>query len=226
MWSMLCLVAAVVPPPIEAGALAFGTRVRLSAAPRVDRREAGSGHSRTPRYAVPVRREGALLVFTYADGSTSAALLPGASVTGTFEGGDASWVHLRRAATRPPIRVHRGSVARIEASDGYRYPLGRRMAKGLGLGLLVGAGLVGGALVANCGCGGECEGGGYALIGVGFSGGVGLVLATLAGTVGETAWREVPLDALGTLPTPADSDIEAPGREDRAAPAVDPAPGG
>ena len=212
MWPLLCLVAVVAPPP--AAPLAAGTHVRLSAAPRPR-----SGDRGQPRYAVPVRREGSLLVFTYADGSTSASLLPGASVTGTIEGTDASWVHLRRAANRPPIRLHRGSVARVEVSDGYRYPVGRRMAKGLGLGLLVGAGLTGGAALATAGqCGGqECgEGSGMALVFVGLSGAAGLVLGTMAGAVGQTTWREVPLDALGTLPTPANSGTVAPVRGDAA----------
>ena len=185
--------------PAPAPLARTGTLVRLSAAPRPR-----SGDPGAPRYAVPVRREGPLLVFTYADGSTSAFLLPGASVTGHFEGTDTSWVDLRRSADRPPIRVHRGSVARVEVSDGRRYPMGRRMATGLGVGLLVGAGLIGGALVSNGGCHGgeECDMIlPLAFIVVGFSGAAGLGLGTVAGAAGETGWREVPLDALGTLPT-------------------------
>ena len=135
MWSMLCLVAVAVPSLAASLLLATGTHVRLSAAPRPR-----SGDPGAARYAVPVRREGPLLVFTYADGSTSASLLPGASVTGTFEGADASWVHLRRSADRPPMRVHRGSVARVEVSAGRRYPVGERMAQGLILGALVARG--------------------------------------------------------------------------------------
>jgi hypothetical protein len=215
MWPFLCLVAVAPPPPPPQAPLAAGTHVRLTA-PR-----ARSGEGGRPRYAVPVRREGALLVFTYADGSTSASLLPGTSVTGAFEGADASWVHLRRAPNTPPIRLHRGSVARVEVSGGYRYPVGRRMAKGLGVGLLVGAGVVGGAYATSGGCSGECEGGGLAIVFVGLAGAAGLVLGTMAGAVGQTTWREVPLDALGTLPTPADSGTEAPVRGDAAEPAVD-----
>lgn len=222
MWSMLCLLAVAVPPAPAPAPLAAGTLVRLSAAPRPR-----SGDPGAPRYAVPVRREGPLLVFTYADGSTSASLLPGASVTGHLEGTGTSWVHLRRSADRPPMRVHRGSVARVEVSDGRRYPMGRRMATGLGVGLLVGAGLVGGALVSNGGCHGgeECDMVlPLASIVVGFSGAAGLGLGTVAGAVGETGWREVPLDALGTQPTPADNGPDAPRRADAAKPAVDAAP--
>ena len=193
MWPLLCLVALAAAPPTPP--LAAGTRVRLTAAPRPR-----SGDRDQPRYAVPVRREGALLVFTYADGSTSASLLPGASVTGTFEGADASWVRLRRAANTPPIRLHRGSVARVEVSDGREYPVGKRMAHGLGVGLLVGAGLVYGAYATSRCPGEDCEGLGYAVIVVpGLTGAVGLALGTMAGVAGETTWHEVPLDALGTL---------------------------
>ena len=192
MWPLLCLVAVVAPPP--AAPLAAGTHVRLSAAPRPR-----SGDRGQPRYAVPVRREGSLLVFTYADGSASASLLPGASVTGTIEGTDASWVHLRRAANRPPIRLHRGSVARVEVSDGRQYAAGKRMAQGLGIGLLVGAGLWCGAYATSDCPGEKCEGAGLALIVVpGLTGAVGLALGTMAGVAGQTTWREVPLEALGT----------------------------
>jgi hypothetical protein len=101
-------------------------------------------------------------------------------------------------------------VARVEVSDGRRYSMGRRMAAGLGIGLLVGAGVVGGVFATEC-SGGECEeGGGLALVFVGLSGATGLGLGAVAGAVGEAGWREVPLDALGTLPTAdairADSD--------------------
>jgi hypothetical protein len=198
MWLLLCLVAVAVPRPPSAVPLAAGTYVRLSAAPRPR-----SGDRGRPRYAVPVRREGPLLVFTYADGSTSASLLPGASVTGTFEGADASWVHLRRAADRPPIRLHRGSVARVEVTDGRQYPVGKRMAQGLGVGLVVGAGLMGASFLNSGGGGGE-EGawaGGMALLGIGFSGAVGAGLGMMVGVGGGNRWREVPLDALGTPPT-------------------------
>ena len=221
MWSMLCLVAVADPPLAAPLSLATGTHVRLSAAPRPR-----SGDPGAARYAVPVRREGPLLVFTYADGSTSASLLPGASVTGTFEGADASWVHLRRSADRPPMRVHRGSVARVEVSAGRRYPVGERMAQGLILGALVGAGLMSEAFITAARChGGDCE---MALpigfIGVGLSGAAGLGLGTVAGAVGETGWREVPLDALATQPTPADNGPDAPWGADAAKPAVDAAP--
>jgi hypothetical protein len=40
-----------------------------------------------------------------------------------------------------------------------------------------------------------------AVVFVGLSGATGLVLGTVAGAVGKEGWREVPLDALGTLPT-------------------------
>jgi len=199
MWPLLCLVAVAAPPP--ATPLAAGTHVRLSAAPRPR-----SGDRGQPRYAVPVRREGSLLVFTYADGSTSASLLPGASVTGTFEGADASWVHLRRAANRPPIRVHRGSVARVEVSDGRQYPVGKRMAQGLGVGLVVGAGLMGAAFL-NGGGGGEDGDGPVAwpVVGIAFTGAVGAGLGAVAGIGGEDRWREVPLEALGPIPGEVDA---------------------
>jgi len=121
-------------------------------------------------------------------------------VTGTFEGADASWVRLRRAANTPPIRLHRGSVARVEVSDGREYPVGKRMAQGLGVGLLVGAGLVYGAHATSRCPGEDCEGLGYAVIVVpGLTGAVGLALGTMAGVAGETTWHEVPRDALGPL---------------------------
>ena len=73
--------------------------------------------------------------------------------------------------------------------------------------------------------GGDCE---MALpigfIGVGLSGAAGLGLGTVAGAVGETGWREVPLDALATQPTPADNGPDAPWGADAAKPAVDAAP--
>ena len=198
MWSMLCLVAVAVPPLAASLPLATGTHVRLSAAPRPR-----SGDPGAARYAVPVRREGPLLVFTYADGSTSASLLAGASVTGTFEGADAAWVHLRRSAGRPPMRVHRASVARVKVSAGRRYPVGERMAQGLILGAVVGAGLMSEAFITAARChGGDCEIAlPIAFIGAVFWGAAGLGLGAMAGAVGETGWREVPLDALGTLPT-------------------------
>jgi hypothetical protein len=124
-------------------------------------------------------------------------------VTGTFEGADASWVHLRRAANRPPIRLHRGSVARVEVTDGRQYPVGKRMAQGLAVGAVIGAGLMSDAFLAAARChGGDCEMAlGIGVIAVGLSGAVGAGVGAVVGLGGEDGWRELPLDSLGPLPT-------------------------
>jgi hypothetical protein len=203
MWSMLCLVAAVVTPPPETGRLAFGTRVRLSAAPRIDGSNAKSGDSPTLRYAVPVRREGPLLIFTYADGSTSSALLPGASVTGTLAGCDESWVHLSRSRNQPPIRIHRAAVARVEVAAGRRHPVGQRALLGLGAGLVVGAGLM------SAGCRGQDECWLLLPVGVALSGALGAGLGSAVGFVGETGWREVPLNWLGAVSATSGGEVKS-----------------
>lgn len=194
MWPALLLVASTAGAPPEAAPLAPGTRVRLTAPP------AAAAPAGPPAPAERVDRDGPLLVFRHRDGTTEVAVAPGASAAGDLVGVDERFVHLLRAPGRPPVRVRRESVARVEVSAGRRRSVDRRALAGLGIGVGVGGAWMAGAVARTSGGFSNPENQGYLVLGAAFGGAVGATVGAVAGLVGEERWREVPLEAIAPPP--------------------------
>jgi hypothetical protein len=190
MWPALLLVASTAGAPPEAAVLAPGTRVRLTAPP-------AAAPAGPPASAERVDREGPLLVFRQRDGTTEAAVAPGASAAGDLVGVDDRFIHLQRTPGSPPVRIRRESVARVEVSAGRKRSVGRRTLAGLGIGLGVGGAWMAGAVARTSGGFSNPENQGYLVLGAAFGAAAGAAVGAVAGLVGEERWREVPLEALG-----------------------------
>jgi len=201
------IVAAMTTPAPSTTPLAPGTRVRLSARPRVEVPGLYSGDRKRAIRPAGLRREGPLLLRARTDGASEGVLEAGASVTGAFAGAEGPWILFRRSEKEAPLWIHGASVARAHVASGQRRPVGKRALQGLGVGAGIGGALtIGAAARTSEGLGGENRG--YVLLGAAFAGAVGATVGAVAGIVGETEWREVPLDALRPLSSPAPAPAE------------------
>jgi hypothetical protein len=209
MWTALTLVVLAASTPVPQAGVALGSRVRLSAAPRVDVPGLFSGTARTHSSRPYERRDG-LLVFARDDGSREAVIAPGARVRGTLVDADPAWLHVRLSEKGGVDRIARASVARVEVLRGRKRATRQGALVGLGAGAAAGATWfyllsgpegsdtprsVGGFLVSAA-----VVGAGGALVGAGLG---------LLGT--DEDWREVPRDALPGQPV---AGVEGPS-EDR-----------
>lgn len=139
MWTMLTLfvVAASLPAPSEG--LAFGSRVRLSAGPRVSVPSLVSGTERAGGQR-PYKESDGLLVFEGADGSPAAVISPGATIEGTLVGADPAFLHVQRAKKGPADRIDRTCVARVQVLVRQGHATRKGALIGGGAGALVGSG--------------------------------------------------------------------------------------
>ena len=219
MWTTLTLVVLAAAAPTPPEGIAFGSRVRLSAGPRVEVPGLFSGTSKTHSSRPYEKRDG-LLVFRGDDGRREAVIAPGTRVDGVLEGAEAEWLHLRRSESDPPYRIARASVARVEVLVGRKRAARQGAAVGFGVGAAAGIGWAY-MLSGPEGSDSPRSFAGFAVsaavLGTGGAG-VGALLGLL-GT--DDDWREVPRDA---LPGGSVAAAEGP-TEDRALVFTPPEPG-
>jgi hypothetical protein len=209
MWITLTLVvlASTAPTPPPEG-IAIGSRVRLSAGPRVEVPGLFSGTAKT-HSSRPYEKERGLLVFRGADGGREAVIAPGTRVEGVLAGAEPGWLHLRRSEGEPPYRVALASVARVEVLVARRRAAREGAAVGFGVGAAAGIGWAY-MLSGPEGSDSPRSFAGFAVsaavLGAGGAG-VGALLGLL-GTKDD--WRVVPRDALPGQPV---ARVEGPAKD-------------
>jgi hypothetical protein len=198
MWTMLTLAVLAVAAPTPPEGIALGSRVRLSAGPRVEVPGLFSGTAKT-HSSRPYEKKNGLLVFHGDDGRREAVIAPGARVEGVLVGAEAEWLHLRRSESGPPYKIARVSVARVEVLVGRKRAARQGAAVGFGVGAAAGIGWAY-MLSGPEGSDSPRSFAGFAVsaavLGAGGAG-VGALLGLL-GT--DDDWREVPRDALSGQP--------------------------
>jgi hypothetical protein len=210
MWSTLTLVVLASTAPTPPDGIAFGSRVRLSAGPRVEVPSLVSAVERAQGRR-SYREAHGLLVFEGEDGAPAAVIAPGARIEGTLVGADPAWIRVQRSKKGPPDRIDRASVARVEllVHRGHATRNGALIGAGVGAALLSGYYYVFSGL-DETGTGRTAQG---FLVSAAVGGAAGAGVGALLGLLGTNdVWREVPREALPGRPVAA---AEGP-TEDRA----------
>jgi hypothetical protein len=198
MWTALTLIVLAASTPDPPEGLALGSRVRLSAGPRVSVPSLGSG-TEGARGHRPYRQSNGLLVFEGEDGSPAAVITPGATIEGTLVAADPAFIRVQRSKNGPADRIDRTCVARVQVLVRQGHASRKGALIGAGAGAMVGSGSYWvGSELDETGSGRTAQG---FLISAAVGGAAGALVGAGLGLLGTNdVWREVPKSALPGRP--------------------------